>query len=117
MKKIIYMSIFSSLLSFDECNNNNERIYSNTPEFIVIEKKMSFKKEDANKIYSEYLTKIFSKEDLIQIESNFWRVIYICKGNYYISYIHKLDKKGSQNGTMHYKAKINSNTGEISIVK
>jgi hypothetical protein len=114
------MSILSSILSLfslNSCNDKSEKIYKGTSEFKIIEKKLSIKEKQAIIIYDSNFSKNFLGENQTIIDSNFWKYMYIYEKNYYVGYIHKYDKKGIKQGTEYFTAKINSETGEISVVK
>ena len=117
IKKIIYMSILSSLFSLNSCDGDTGKSYAGTPEFDTIEKKLTIKEQQAIRFYDDHFTENFVGENKAEIDSYFWKVIYIYENNYYIGYIHKYDKKGPKEGEMHFLAKIDSKTGEVSVVK
>lgn len=118
MKKIFsILSIFSLF----NCQNMEKKIWNNTGDFSKFENEATLKSEEAIKIYEinfEVNFKInvnFIKDSTFLRENK--RIIYILDNDYNIGYRTLLDKRGDEDVPLDFLAKINSETGEISVVK
>ena len=81
------------------------------------QEKYKINAQTANTIYEDNFLKNFSFEKDAEFSMDYEKVTYIENDEYYIGYTSKLDKRGTSNPHINYLAKINSETGEISVVK
>ncbi len=106
------MGIFSIL----GCKKN-KKIYFEDKEFIKIESSFKVDMNEALNIYETTFFQNFNIEKKEEQVVNQERVIYIENGYYYIGYVSKYDKRGKRDGHLYFLVKINSESGEISIVE
>lgn len=105
------------LILFLSCTEMNNKIWSNSEDFKKFEQKASVNGEAALAIYDENFTKNFQMvrdEDFLH---DYKRIIYVEGNHYYIGYRNTMDKRGDKIAELHFLAKINATTGEISAVK
>ncbi|MFV0305822.1 MAG: hypothetical protein ACK5IC_10125 [Moheibacter sp.] len=118
MKKILFILLILTLFN---CKNMGQKIWENTSGFLYFEKKATIKSIDAIKIYETNFETNFNINPNILKDKNFSRdykrIIYISDDDYNIGYRSLLDKRGDKNVPLKFLAKINSSTGEVSVVK
>ena len=108
MKKyIIIMGIFSFFSCEKKYNFDSE-------EFIRIEKQAKISRNKASGIYKNTFKQNFSFDKSPYEIDKYIEHIYIYNGFYYIGFSNKIDK---DNNKLYFLAKINIETGEISVVK
>lgn len=115
MKKyVVMMFVF---LSFS-CT---KKYYSDSKEFSRIEKEAKISMNGAIEIYVVSFKNNFN-EDVVKLQEQSFlrdhkRIVYLLKGEYYIGYRSKNDMRSDKNAYLFFLAKVNSKTGEISVVK
>lgn len=104
------------ILSLLGCNKF-EKIYSDNENFTKIENKSEISSKQAFEIYKDSFAKNFTIKESPYDKESFYQVVYICNGFYYIGFASKNDKRTEKTTQLIFLAKINSDTGEISVVK
>lgn len=98
-----------------------QKLMCNTSDFSKFEEKSTLKCEDAIKIYeANFQNKFNVNVDILRdhnFTKNYDRVIYVSDNNYNIGFASLNDKRGIESVPLKYLAKIDSETGEISVVK
>ncbi len=98
-----------------------QKIWNNTSDFLNFEQKATVKSHDAIKIYETNFETNFNINTNLLKDQNFLRdhkrIIYIYNNDYNIGYRSLLDKREDKDVPLRYLAKINTETGEISVVK
>lgn len=112
MKRII---VFITLLTLLNCMKN--KTYSNDADFSELQATLKINSAEASNVYDDKFEDNFK----IKIDSSFLKhyqkLIFIEEGNYYVGYYSKLDKRGQENPNLKYLCKIDSNTGDLTVVK
>lgn len=116
MKKVLLITLTITLFN---CKNMDQKLMYNTSDFSKFEEKSTLKWEDAIKIYEANFQNKFDVNVNILKDQNFRknydRFIYVTDNNYNIGFASLNDKRGIESVPLKYLAKINSETGEISI--
>ena len=96
---------------------NDKKYYLNDSSFQKLESTLSINSEKANKFYDDYFEKNIKtkRDDNFLLSYN--KVIYIKNKFYYIGYTSVFDKRGNENPHLEYFAKVNSETGEVIMIK
>lgn len=95
----------------------NSKIWSNTEDFKKFEQKAQLNSEAAIALYEENFAKNFQLVRDDEFLHDYKRIIYAEDNHYYIGYRSNMDKRGDKIAELHFLAKINATTGEISTVK
>lgn len=81
------------------------------------EQKASVNGDAALAVYDENFTKNFQVIRDKDFLHDYKKIIYVEGNHYYIGYRNTMDKRGDEIAALHFLAKINTTTGEISVVK
>lgn len=111
MKKYFIIIVLFSLFA---CN---DKYYSDSTEFIEIEKKAKISSSKAFEIYKNTFDKNFEVDKKPYDIESLYQIIYIYEGFYYIGFVSRYDKRDRKEAPLYFLAKINLETGEISVVK
>lgn len=102
------------LFSLFSCN---EKYYSDSNNFHEIEKQAKISSNKAFEIYKNSFDKNFDVKKSPYTIDSFYQDIYIYNGFYYIGFVSKNDKRNRESAPLYFLAKVDVNTGEISVVK
>lgn len=110
-KIIIIMGLFSIL----GCNGN--KIYIGDKNFIYHEEKLKINSREAYKIYLSTFNSNFSVKEAPFTKDSLYKVIYISEQNYFIGFASKNDKRDEKSAPLYFLAKVDSNTGVVTVIK